>query len=472
MPDVTYYFNAYTVGVWTLPDNIVDGDIGTFGYTNAKKTAQTLTGNNCPGTDLGTITKVEIRRFAYGDGDDRIDITPVFTGGNGETHPTTPGTGPPGKWSPYIDITNDPNHPDWSLWSHIQTLDCIINSAPVAKGNTLYCAKVEIRVTTAWEPPISDIDVGSPPIDRPTSTAYDRTYVNKNNPANASGVLHTIQIYAAASMTGLRVGTFYATNGDTLKCRDSVLIGDVEAGSTRTFNGLSLTVVAGDYIGCYFATGFIEESASGYDGVWRIDGEYIDPNDEAEYTFGAGWAHSIYGYGDIEADIDVGADPIDRTTAAGSGFTRISKDNPANASGTLHTVKVWAEEQDIIGLIVGTFYLTNGNTLKCRDSELVGDVVAGAERTFTGLSINVQEGDYIGCYFTEGFIEYDTSGFAGVWYISGEYIDPGDEETYGFLDGDAFSLYGYGDIEAPPVGQPYISRVQRIAGMKTIGVNL
>ncbi|GAJ07462.1 unnamed protein product, partial [marine sediment metagenome] len=125
---------------------------------------------------------------------------------------------------------------------------------------------------------------------------------------------------------------------------------------------------------------------------------------------------------------------------------------------------------NITGLRVGTFYTTNGNTLKCRDSELIGDVEAGAERTFTGLSIAVVEGDYIGCYFTGGYIETDTSGFGGVWYITSEQIDPGDEATYSFLAGDAISLYGYGDF-APP-GQPYISRVQRIAGMKTIGVNL
>ncbi|GAI88706.1 unnamed protein product, partial [marine sediment metagenome] len=84
MAEVTYYFNARGDAVWTDPDNIVDGDIGTFASTAAKGTAQTLTGNTCPATDLGIITKVEFRLYAYGDGDDRIDITPVFTGGNGD----------------------------------------------------------------------------------------------------------------------------------------------------------------------------------------------------------------------------------------------------------------------------------------------------------------------------------------------------------------------------------------------------
>ncbi|GAJ00693.1 unnamed protein product, partial [marine sediment metagenome] len=154
MPDQTYYFNAYVTPVWTNPGNIVDGDIGTFGYTNAKKTAQLLTGNTCPGTDLGTITKVELRLFGKGDGDDRIDITPVFTGGNGDTHQTTPVVSP-GGWVAYVDITTDTNHPDWSLWSHIQDLDCIISSVAVGKGNALYCAKVEIRVTYTSVPTVT-----------------------------------------------------------------------------------------------------------------------------------------------------------------------------------------------------------------------------------------------------------------------------------------------------------------------------
>ncbi|GAI90338.1 unnamed protein product, partial [marine sediment metagenome] len=135
MAEATYYFNAYTTPVWTNPDNLVDGDTGTFASTATKGTAQTLTGNTCPATDLGIITKVEFRLYAYGDGDDRIDITPVFTGGNGNAHQTTPVVSP-GDWTAYVEVTNDPNHPDWSLWSHIQDLDCIIDSVSVGKGNT------------------------------------------------------------------------------------------------------------------------------------------------------------------------------------------------------------------------------------------------------------------------------------------------------------------------------------------------
>ncbi len=297
MAEQTYHFNAYVTPVWVNPDNLIDGDIGTFAASEAKKTEQVLTGNNCPGTNLGVITKVELRVFAYGDGDDRLDITPVFTGGNGDAHETVPVVSP-GDWTGYVDITNDTNHPDWSAWSHVQDLDCIIDNVGVSKANVMYASKVEIRVTY-WPPPVSDIDVGSAPVERAFYTQLSsRTWVDKENPANASGTLHSVKIYAKSvlfDISGVRVGTFYLTNGNTLKCRDSVVIGDVEAGAERTFTGLSIDVQAGDYIGCYFTGGNIQFDFEGY------DGEAIDPNDEAEYIWNAGEAISLYGYGDIEA---------------------------------------------------------------------------------------------------------------------------------------------------------------------------
>ncbi|MBA7589265.1 hypothetical protein ES708_31346 [subsurface metagenome] len=142
--------------------------------------------------------------------------------------------------------------------------------------------------------------------------------------------------------------------------------------------------------------------------------------------------------------IDIGSDPIDRASTLNWGYTYVDRNNPANASGTLHSVKVYSD--GIFGLIVGTFYTTNGNTLKCRDSVNVGDAAPGLQ-TVTELSLEVQEGDYIGCYFATMFqdIDADLSGFAGVWQVSGEFIDPGDEAEYTFYAGDALSLYGTGE---------------------------
>ena len=70
---------------------------------------------------------------------------------------------------------------------------------------------------------------------------------------------------------------------------------------------------------------------------------------------------------------------------------------------------------------------------------------AGAERTFTGLSIAVQAGDYIGCFFDTGTIERDKDGFAGMWYKPNQWIDPGDEASYSLIANDALSLNGIGE---------------------------
>ena len=163
MAEVTYYFNARGDAVWTNPDNIVDNNLETFGSTSTNGASQLLNGNDCPATDLGTTTKVEIRLYGYGDGDDRIDVTPVFAAGDGAAHQTTPDTGPPGTWGAYVNITNDPNAPDWSSWAHVQDLDCKLAFTKVGKGNTVYCAKVEIRVTYEVEvgPPWTIVNSGS-----------------------------------------------------------------------------------------------------------------------------------------------------------------------------------------------------------------------------------------------------------------------------------------------------------------------
>ena len=58
---VDYYFNGYSAGStnWTGLGNIVDNSDSTYGIANVSSGILTLTSNTCPGTDLGTITKLE-----------------------------------------------------------------------------------------------------------------------------------------------------------------------------------------------------------------------------------------------------------------------------------------------------------------------------------------------------------------------------------------------------------------------------
>lgn len=142
---VTYYFNAYDSGgeEWaTNPANMVDNDTETYARTT-NSNVELLTGNTCLGTDLGTITKVEIRFYSvesYGD----LVIRPVFGGSSdGDNHNTFLNQENP-LWSDYINITSDTNAPSPWIWSDVQNLDCDVF---LDVEHFTSVAKVEIRVT-------------------------------------------------------------------------------------------------------------------------------------------------------------------------------------------------------------------------------------------------------------------------------------------------------------------------------------
>jgi len=147
------------------------------------------------------------------------------------------------------------------------------------------------------------IDVGSAVSDRASTLAGTVTYIDGANTADYDGRITSIAVWAAADMTGFRVGTFYLVSGTTYKCRDSATLGAVTAGSSQTFiqdsggSLLSIAVKLGDYIGCYFATGTIERDTAGFNYVAYYNGEAIDAGDSAAYSVYAGDAISLYATG-------------------------------------------------------------------------------------------------------------------------------------------------------------------------------
>jgi hypothetical protein len=150
MADVTYYYDAKGTADWTTnPEYMFDNILTNYASTTLNgdtNGSHATDGNTCPGTDLGTITKVELRAYGYGDGTDECDLTPFWpVVGSGDGHdvvmPSSPG------WGAYVDITNDTNHPDWTSWTHIQDTGFVARMDDVGKGGTMYVSKVEIRVT-------------------------------------------------------------------------------------------------------------------------------------------------------------------------------------------------------------------------------------------------------------------------------------------------------------------------------------
>jgi hypothetical protein len=147
-----YYFDSYDIGgeEWeTNPASMTDDSLTNFANTSTDAQVQLLTGNNCTGENLGTITKVELRAYGnYTNGLNaaNIKIRPVFDGSDDGDDHTWDSVGTAKGWSSWFNITEDTNAPaSWS-WTNIVTLDCDIVSDGTPSFD-LSCYDVEIRVT-------------------------------------------------------------------------------------------------------------------------------------------------------------------------------------------------------------------------------------------------------------------------------------------------------------------------------------
>ncbi|KKM88309.1 hypothetical protein LCGC14_1260070 [marine sediment metagenome] len=140
--------------------------------------------------------------------------------------------------------------------------------------------------------------------------------------------------------------------------------------------------------------------------------------------------------------VDIGSEAINRNTSFSNGQTIINKGNPSSSSSDVIGVDIWAAS-NITGLIVGTFYVTSGDTLKCRDSEAIAGTITAGGLVHKEVTVAVEIGDYIGCYYTGGEIEWSAPGSQNTWYRAGQYIDPNDEQEYWVSSATTISLGGY-----------------------------
>jgi len=164
---------------------------------------------------------------------------------------------------------------------------------------------------------LATYDIGNAAIDRNNSSGAG-THVDKNNPADGTGRITSIEIWANTDLTNCEVATFFVVSGDNLSTRDSETIGTVTAGSKQTFV-VNLDVVVGDYIGIKTASGGIEVStdASGY--WWYFSGDAIPCTDET-FTLEANRVISLYGKGPNQPTVTAQAvTDIEETTATGNG---------------------------------------------------------------------------------------------------------------------------------------------------------
>lgn len=176
-PDITvyleagqalYYFNSYDAGLeaWIYDPSYMVDNITSNHARDEQGRNQFLNGNSCPGTDLGTIIKVELRAYGHGAGDScssNTHFTPWFDCANyGDIEAITwtrQSYGSSGQWESWWDITTDTNAPSTWGWTNVSNLGLKVDSHDVCGAN--YVSKVQIRVSYV--------------IDNPTATNIGQT---------------------------------------------------------------------------------------------------------------------------------------------------------------------------------------------------------------------------------------------------------------------------------------------------------
>jgi len=146
------------------------------------------------------------------------------------------------------------------------------------------------------------IDIGSPAVYDASYNGSGYTYINMNNPANDTGKITSVEIYANTILSDCEVATFYLVSGSNYSTRDTHTIGTVPSGSKQTFSGLDISVEAGDFIGIYFSGGRLCKKAAGVGDLYRAGGGDFIPCTEEEFSVNSASSElSLYGTGTTEA---------------------------------------------------------------------------------------------------------------------------------------------------------------------------
>lgn len=120
-----------------------------------------------------------------------------------------------------------------------------------------------------------DINIGHG-ADSPIENVIDIsgvTYLDKNNPANASGTLTSMSFYfEVADASSVKCGTFRVSGPNYFTCRDYENIGSVSSGSKQTFSGLNCTVSTNDLLGV-IGEGSIGYYYSSGSGIYHYSGD-------------------------------------------------------------------------------------------------------------------------------------------------------------------------------------------------------
>ncbi len=147
--------------------------------------------------------------------------------------------------------------------------------------------------------------------------------------------------------------------------------------------------------------------------------------------------------------IDVGAAASDRTNSSSvSNLTKVSKTNPANATGYITVIQIYCRDDATApasGIEVASFS-ASGDDLTTNEYVSLANASIGlntyrAPVDFTPFAISA--GEYIGIKGTGGYIATDTAGGAGYWNKTGDWI-PCTSEAFTPIANHELALYATG----------------------------
>ena len=147
--EIVYFFDGYIDGGWpSNPSSMVDGNESNYASTTIPGVSEHCDNNTCDDVYLGNISKVELRCKAYyTDNDTDVILQPLYNGTNPGDRHTFDAPEDAGGWSSWFDITSTQGSTAAWTWNKVENLDCYVVSSDTRDPFTLFCSKVEIRVT-------------------------------------------------------------------------------------------------------------------------------------------------------------------------------------------------------------------------------------------------------------------------------------------------------------------------------------
>lgn len=147
------------------------------------------------------------------------------------------------------------------------------------------------------------IDIGGPAVTGISEDWPNVTCILKNNPANATGKITTIEIYAYSTLSNMKVAIFENVSGNYFTTRSIHTIGTVTGGE-KTIVPVDLNVTIGDFIGFIYTAGQMSYTQAGI-GYWYSPGDHIPCTNTIFTSYTSSTLYSLYGTGATEEEANV-----------------------------------------------------------------------------------------------------------------------------------------------------------------------